>query len=121
MFPYLLGWVVGFMIFTAIQPLVPLLAEDQLGLTNKQDITDVVGLSLLSMGLVNIIVLVTLMQKIKLAPPVILRGAFILFGLVSIAANPGNQYLDVLSGIRWYGVCIQYGCADTKLRSKLGG
>jgi DHA1 family tetracycline resistance protein-like MFS transporter len=54
-FPYLLGWVVGFMIFTAIQPLVPLLAEDQLGLTNKQDITDVVGLSLLSMGLVNIL------------------------------------------------------------------
>ena len=70
------------MIFTAIQPLVPLLAEDQLGLTNKQDITDVVGLSLLSMGLVNIIVLVSLMQKIKLAPPVILRIAFILFGLV---------------------------------------
>ena len=81
-FPYLLGWVVGFMIFTAVQPLVPLLAEDQLGLTNKQDITDVVGLSLLSMGLVNIIVLVSLMQKIKTSPPVVLRIAFILFGLV---------------------------------------
>ena len=81
-FPYLLGWVVGFMIFTAVQPLVPLLAQDQLGLTDKQAITDVVGFSLLSMGIVNVIVLITLMQKIKLAPAVTLRFAFILFGLI---------------------------------------
>jgi len=83
-FPYLLGWVVGFMIFTAIQPLLPLLAVDQLGLTEQKDITDVVGISLLCMGLVNVIVMITLMQKIKLAPPVILRIAFVLFGLVLI-------------------------------------
>jgi len=57
---------------------------DQLGLTEQKDITDVVGISLLCMGLVNVIVMITLMQKIKLAPPVILRIAFVLFGLVLI-------------------------------------
>lgn len=81
-FPYLLGWVIGFMIFTAMQPLVPFLAQDQLGLTETSDITDVVGIALLCMGLVNVIVLITLMQRIKLAPPVTLRIAFVLFGLV---------------------------------------
>ncbi len=90
-FPYLLGWAVGFMIFTAITPLVPLLATDQLGLTDKKDITDVVGISLLSMGLVNVIVLVSLMQKIKLAPHVLLRFAFILFGLVLILLSQATS------------------------------
>ncbi|MDG1462064.1 MAG: MFS transporter [Gammaproteobacteria bacterium] len=96
-FPYLLGWAIGFMIFTAIQPLVPLLATDQLGLTDKKDITDVVGVSLLSMGLVNVIVMISLMQKIKLAPPILLRIAFILFGLVLLlltqATSPWMFYL----------------------------
>ena len=96
-FPYLLGWVVGFMLFTAIQPLVPFLAADQLGITDKSKISDVVGISLLSMGLVNVIVLITLMQKIKLSPPVILRVAFILFGLalllLTIATSTWAFYL----------------------------
>jgi len=97
-FPYLLGWVVGFMLFTAIQPLVPFLAADQLGITDKSKISDVVGISLLSMGLMNVIVLVTLMQKIKLSPPVILRIAFVLFGLalllLSVASNTWVFYLS---------------------------
>jgi MFS family permease len=81
-FPYLLGWFVGFMVFTAVQVITAFIVVDNLGLTNETDARDAVMFALLCMGVVNVLVMITLLQKIKVAPVILLRIAFILLGLV---------------------------------------
>ncbi len=86
-FPYLLGWFLGFMVFTAVQVITAFAVVDKLGLTDETAARDAVMFALLCMGVVNVIVMVTILQKIKVAPVILLRIAFLLLGCVFFALS----------------------------------
>lgn len=84
LFPYLLGWFVIFMVFTAIQPITAFLIQDQYGITDVAEITYVSGMALFSMAIVTLVVQIAVMQVWKLQPAVLLRVGFLVFGVVMI-------------------------------------
>ena len=78
-FPYLLGWFVIFMVFTAVQVITAFYIEDRFGITNREDVITVASIALLSMALVTLTVQVGVMQIWKLSPKVLLRTAYFIF------------------------------------------
>jgi MFS family permease len=81
-FPYLLGWFVVFMVFTAVQVITPFYIEDNFGVVGREAITLTAMFALLSMALVTLVVQIGVMQIWKLSPRVLLRPAFFIFGAV---------------------------------------
>jgi len=83
-FPYLLGWFVIFMVFTAVQVITAFYIEDRFGVTEREDVIKVASIALLSMALVTLVVQIVVMQVWKLSPKFLLRSAFFIFSIVLI-------------------------------------
>lgn len=81
-FPYLLGWFVIFMVFTAVQVITAFYIEDRFGVTERADVIDVASIALLSMAVVTLVVQIVVMQVWKLSPKLLLRTAFPIFAAV---------------------------------------
>lgn len=96
-FPYLLGWGVVFFVFTAVQLIAGLLLEGQLGITDTDELIAIIKNAFIFMAIITVIMQVVVMQKIKMQPRMLLRVAFILFGLVLLilpqASSVGAIYL----------------------------
>jgi MFS family permease len=82
--PYLVGWFVIFMVFTSIQPITAFLIQDQYGITDVGEITNVSSIALFSMAIVTLVVQIAVMQMWKIQPKVLLRVGFIVFAAVLI-------------------------------------
>lgn len=80
--PYLLGWLVIFMVFTAVQVITPFYIEDRFGVVGREAVTRTAMFALLAMALVTLVVQIGVMQIWKLSPRVLLRVAFFVFGAV---------------------------------------
>jgi MFS family permease len=80
-FPYLFGWFVIFMVFTAVQVVTPFYIEDHFGVTGRDAVIRVAMIALLSMALVTLVVQIVIMQVWKLSPRVLLRVAFFIIGI----------------------------------------
>ncbi|MAF84133.1 MAG: MFS transporter [Gammaproteobacteria bacterium] len=81
-FPYLLGWFVIFMVFTAVQVITAFYIEDRFSVTVRADVIEVASIALLSMAIVMLIVQISIMQIWKLTPRFLLRTAFFIFAAV---------------------------------------
>jgi MFS family permease len=84
-FPYLLGWFVIFMVFTAVQVITAFYIEDKFGVTGSENVIKVASIALLSMALVTFFVQVVVMQVWKISPRVLLRTAYFIFAAVLVA------------------------------------
>lgn len=80
-FPYLLGWFVVFLVFTAVQVVTAFFIEDRFGVTEQAAVIRVASLALLSMALVTVVVQAVILQVWKISPRVLLRVAFLVFGI----------------------------------------
>ncbi len=80
-FPYLLGWFVVFLVFTAVQVVTAFFIEDRLGVTEQAAVIRVASVALLSMALVTVVIQAVVLQIWKISPRVLLRVAFLLFGI----------------------------------------
>jgi len=80
-FPYLFGWFVVFMVFTAVQVVIPFYIEDHFGVTERDDVIRVAMIALLSMALVTLVVQIVVMQIWKIRPRILLRVAFFILGV----------------------------------------
>ncbi|MCP4002142.1 MAG: MFS transporter [Gammaproteobacteria bacterium] len=94
-FPYLLGWCVVFFVFTAIQLIAGLLLGSQIGITDADALTNTMGIAFISMAIMTVIMQVVVMQKIKMQPRLLLRVAFILFGLVLLVLPTATTTMEV--------------------------
>jgi len=83
-FPYLLGWFIIFMVFTAVQVITAFYIEDRFGVTVREDVIEVASIALLSMAVVTLIVQVVIMQVWKLTPKILLRMGFFFNAVVLI-------------------------------------
>jgi MFS family permease len=81
-FPYLFGWFVLFMVFTAVQPITAFLIQDKFGITDVGSITNVSGIALFAMAIVTLVVQIVVMQVWKLPPKICLRVGFLVFAAV---------------------------------------
>ncbi|MDP6435808.1 MAG: MFS transporter [Gammaproteobacteria bacterium] len=81
-FPYLLGWFVIFMVFTSIQIVATFFVSDQIGIDTTPGIIRVTSTAFFCMAIVTVIMQVLVMQVWKMQPKILLRSAFIIFGLV---------------------------------------
>lgn len=104
-FPYLLGWCVVFFVFTAIQLIAGLLLKNQLGVTDTDEMIAIIRNAFVFMAIMTVIMQVVVMQKIKMQPRLLLRVAFILFGLVLLALPSATTTYDI------YGVFVGMGFA----------
>jgi MFS family permease len=78
-FPYLVGWFVIFMVFTAVQVITAYYIEDRFGVTDRSQVITVASIALLSMAVMTLIVQIVVMQVWKLRPRILLRTAFFVF------------------------------------------
>ncbi len=96
-FPYLLGWFVVFFVFTAIQMIAGFMIDNQLGITDTDEQIAVIRNAFMFMAVITVIMQVVVMQKFKLQPRLLLRSAFIIFGIVLLvlpgAASTLQLYL----------------------------
>ncbi|MFQ5633723.1 MAG: MFS transporter [Gammaproteobacteria bacterium] len=81
-FPYLLGWFVIFMVFTAVQVITAFYIEDRFGVSLRADVIEVASIALLSMAVVTLVVQIVVMQMWKLRPKVLLRTSYLIFATV---------------------------------------
>jgi len=81
-FPYLLGWFVIFMVFTAVQVITAFYIEDRFGVSGHEEVIKVASIALLSMAVVTLVVQIVVMQIWKISPKVLLRVAYMIFAVV---------------------------------------
>ena len=91
--PYLVGWFIIFMVFTAVQVITAFFIEDRFGVTLREDVIDVASIALLSMAIVTLIVQIVVMQVWKLSPRLLLRSAFFFYALVLIIFANSNSLI----------------------------
>ncbi len=83
--PFLFGWFILFMVFTAVQVITAFYIEDRFGVTDRQDVIAVASIALLSMAVVTLIVQIVVMQIWKLTPRLLLRTAYFIYAAVLLA------------------------------------
>ena len=92
-FPYLLGWFVIFLVFTAVQVITAFLVEDRIGIDGRQNVIRITSLALLCMAVVTVIVQIVIMQLLRIQPRLLLRISFILFGLTLLLLSMAETLL----------------------------
>ena len=94
-FPYLLGWCVVFFVFTAIQLIAGLLLGSQMGITDTDELIAIIKNAFIFMAIMTVIMQVVVMQKIKMQPRLLLRVAFILFGLILLILPAATTTMEI--------------------------
>ena len=80
--PYLIGWALVFLVFTATQVIAAFFIEDQLGVNTQSEIIKATSISLLSMALTTTLMQAVVLQIINVSPRTLLRLCFFIFGAV---------------------------------------
>jgi MFS family permease len=114
-FPYLLGWFVIFMVFTAVQVITAYYIEDRFGVTDRADIISVASIALLSMAVMTLVVQIVVMQIWKLRPKVLLRTAYFVFAATLLLFAFSNSLL--LMYISYAGMGLSFALAAPGLNA----
>ena len=80
-FPYLLGWCLLILVFTAIQVVTAFYLEDRFHFTGRQQLTWATTIAFLSMGTATVLIQLVVLQLFRIPPKVLLRAGFLLYGL----------------------------------------
>lgn len=80
--PYLIGWALVFLVFTATQVIAAFFIEDQLGVSTHNEIIKTTSIALLSMALTTTLMQAVVLQIINVSPRTLLRLCFLIFGAV---------------------------------------
>lgn len=114
-FPYLLGWFVIFMVFTAVQVITAYYIEDRFGVTDRADIITVASIALLSMAFTTLVVQIGVMQIWKLPPKLLLRNAYFIFAGTLLLFAFSNDLL--LMYISYAGMGLSFALAAPGLNA----
>ncbi len=78
--PYLVGWALVFLVFTATQVIAAFFIEDRLGVATQSEIIKATSISLLSMAFTTTLMQAVVLQIIDVSPKTLLRLCFFIFG-----------------------------------------
>ena len=105
-FPYLLGWFVIFMVFTAVQVITAFYIEDRFRVTDRADVIDVASIALFSMAVVTLVVQIVVMQIWKLSPKFLLRTSFLIYAAVLTVFAYSDSLLMLYVSFAGMGLCF---------------
>ena len=94
-FPYLLGWFVVFFVFTAIQMIAGFMIGNQLGVSDTDEQIAIIRNAFMFMAVITVIMQVVVMQKFKMQPRLLLRAAFIIFGIVLLVLPTATSTMQL--------------------------
>jgi MFS family permease len=83
--PYLVGWALVFLVFTATQVIAAFFIEDRLGVATQSNIIKATSISLLSMALTTTLMQAVVLQIVDVSPKTLLRLCFFIFGAALFA------------------------------------
>ena len=86
-FPFLIGWSVAFMVFTSVQIISAFFIQDQLGISDPDQVIKFTSIALLSMALTSTFMQAVVLQIINISTQILLRICFLIFGMVLISIS----------------------------------
>jgi len=111
--PFMIMWGVFFMTFMAVQFITAFYIQDRLGITEPKAIIRTASILLLSMTLFIVVVQITVLQIIRVPPPILLRlfGPLFVVALLVMAISTGIWML--MAGFALLG--LAFACATPGL------
>ena len=85
--PFLIGWAVAFMVFTSVQIISAFYIQDQLGITEPDEVIKFTSIALLSMALTSTFMQAVVLQVLNISTETLLRICFLIFGVVLISIS----------------------------------
>ena len=85
--PFLIGWAVAFMVFTSVQIISAFYIQDQLGITEPDQVIKFTSIALLSMALTSTFMQAVVLQVLNISTETLLRICFLIFGAVLISIS----------------------------------
>ena len=85
--PFLIGWAVAFMVFTSVQIISAFYIQDQLGISEPDQVIKFTSIALLSMALTSTFMQAVVLQVLNIATETLLRTCFLIFGVVLISIS----------------------------------
>ena len=85
--PFLIGWAVAFMVFTSVQIISAFYIQDQLGITEPDQVIKFTSIALLSMALTSTFMQAVVLQILNISTETLLRICFLIFGVVLISIS----------------------------------
>ena len=85
--PFLIGWAVAFMVFTSVQIISAFFIQDQLGITDPDQVIKFTSIALLSMALTSTFMQAVVLQILNISTETLLRICFLIFGSVLISIS----------------------------------
>ena len=85
--PFLVGWSVAFMVFTSVQIISAFYIQDQLGVTEPDEVIKNTSIALLSMALTSTFMQAVVLQVVNISTQTLLRLCFLIFGMVLISIS----------------------------------
>ena len=89
--PFLIGWAVAFMVFTSVQIISAFYIQDQLGITEPDQVIKFTSIALLSMALTSTFMQAVVLQVLNISTETLLRICFLIFGVVLISISLVNS------------------------------
>ena len=89
--PFLIGWAVAFMVFTSVQIISAFFIQDQLGITEPDQVIKYTSIALLSMALTSTFMQAVVLQILNISTETLLRICFLIFGAVLISISLVNS------------------------------
>ncbi|MDC0222695.1 MFS transporter [Gammaproteobacteria bacterium] len=85
--PFLIGWAVAFMVFTSVQIISAFYIQDQLGISEPDQVIKFTSIALLSMALTSTFMQAVVLQVLNISTETLLRICFLIFGVVLISIS----------------------------------
>ena len=90
-FPFLIGWSVAFMVFTSVQIISAFYIQDQLGITDPDQVIKYTSIALLSMALTSVFMQAVVLQILNISTEIPLKICFLIFGMVLVSISLVNS------------------------------
>tara|TARA_B110000014_G_C20002618_1_gene519611 strand:- start:107 stop:1018 length:912 start_codon:yes stop_codon:yes gene_type:complete len=90
-FPFLIGWSVAFMVFTSVQIISAFYIQDQLGITDPDQVIKYTSIALLSMALTSVFMQAVVLQILNISTEILLKICFLIFGMVLVSISLVNS------------------------------
>ena len=90
-FPFLIGWSVAFMVFTSVQIISAFYIQDQLGITDPDQVIKYTSIALLSMALTSVFMQAVVLQILNISTEILLKISFLIFGMVLVSISLVNS------------------------------
>ena len=105
-FPFLIGWAVAFLVFTSVQVVSAFYIQDQLGITDPDQLIKNTSIALLSMALTSTFMQAVILQVVSISTEVLLKICFLFFGMVLVSISLADSLTHLFLAYAGMGIAF---------------